>query len=214
MGQQGSISTDKNRMTDRNRDFYATLPLSVPRTNHPMLTRLGRYIFNLIGWRFEGVAPDISKAVLILAPHTSNWDFFIAVIAKFALDLKASYMMKQEAFFWPFKNWLIDIGGIPIDRTQPARIAAQVTKQYREQDGLWLVITPEGTRKKVHRYKTGFIRIAHSAEVPVIAVGLDYRRKAIIFSKVVQPSGNHEQDADHLYHFCRENFIGKNPENQ
>jgi 1-acyl-sn-glycerol-3-phosphate acyltransferase len=214
MGQQESINSDNNRMTDRNQAFYESIPAGVPRTNHPWLRRFGRYAFDQLGWRFEGDAPDIGKAVMILAPHTSNWDFFIAVIAKFALDLKASYMMKKEAFFWPFKNWLIGIGGIPVDRSQPTRIATQITKQYREQDRLWIVITPEGTRKKVHKYKTGFLRIAHAAEVPVIVVGLDYQRKAIVFSKVVQPSGDHEQDADQLYHHCRDKFTGKNPQNQ
>jgi 1-acyl-sn-glycerol-3-phosphate acyltransferase len=214
MGQQESFGTDKSSMTDRNQAFYASIPARVPRTNHPWLTRIGRYIFGLIGWRFEGIPPDIGKAVLILAPHTSNWDFFLAVIAKFALDLKASYIMKQEAFFWPFEKWLVGIGGIPIDRSQPTRIVTQVTKEYRDKDGLWLVITPEGTRKKVYKYKTGFLRIAHSAQVPVIVVGLDYQRKAFIFSKVAQPSGDHERDADELYHYCRDNFIGKNPLNQ
>lgn len=214
MGQQESLSTEKDRMMDCNEAFYASIPVSVPRTHHPRLTRIGRYLFNLLGWRFEGVPPDTAKAVLILAPHTSNWDFFLAVIAKFALDLKAFYIMKQEAFFWPFKKWLMGIGGIPIDRSQPTRIVSQVTKKYREQEGLWLVITPEGTRKKVHKYKTGFLRIAYSAQVPVIVVGLDYQRKAFIFSKVVQPSGDHERDADQLYHFCRENFVGRNPHNQ
>ncbi|MEX1031978.1 MAG: 1-acyl-sn-glycerol-3-phosphate acyltransferase [Cellvibrionaceae bacterium] len=201
-------------MADRNQAFYESIPRGMPRTCHPLLTRFGKFVLNLIGWRFLGVVPDIGKAVIILAPHTSNWDFFIACIAKFALDLKASYIMKQEAFFWPFKSWLMDIGGIPIDRRQPVRIVAQVAKRYREQNSLWLVITPEGTRKKVTKYKTGFVRIAHSAQVPIVVVGFDYQKKAIIFSKVVQPSGNHEQDADALYHYCREAFTGRHPEYQ
>lgn len=199
---------------DRNEAFYATIPPSVPRTDHPRLQRFGRYMLNLLGWRFMGNMPDVGKAVVILAPHTSNWDFFIACFVKFALDLKAAYIMKKEAFFWPFKNWLMGIGGIPIDRSQPTRIVAQVTKEYREQERLWLVITPEGTRKKVSRFKTGFIRIAHSARVPVVVVGLDYQKKAIIFSRVVQPSGKHDEDADQLYHYCRNTFSGKNPQYQ
>lgn len=158
--------------------------------------------------------PDVRKAVLILAPHTSNWDFFIACFAKFALDLKASYIMKEEAFFWPFKNWLMGIGGIPIDRSQPARIVNRVTREYREQDSIWLVITPEGTRKKVPKFKTGFVRIAHAAQVPIVVVGFDYKSKTVVFSRVVQASGNHEKDADALYHHCRDSFTGMNPQYQ
>lgn len=201
-------------MTADNGNFYSGIPAGVPRTNHPWLSRFGRWLFGVLGWRFEGAMPDLDKAVVIIAPHTSNWDFFIACIAKFALDLKASYLMKQEAFFWPFKNWLIGIGGIPIDRSQPTRIVSQVTRRFTEEEKLWLVITPEGTRKKVSHYKTGFARIAHSAQVPIIVVGFDYQKKTIAFSKIVEASGNHEQDAEALYHFCRETFTGRNPHHQ
>lgn len=201
-------------MQDINEDFYAHIPDGVPRTNHPWLKKLGRFVLNQLGWRFEGTVPNVRKAVLILAPHTSNWDFFIACFAKFALDLKASYIMKQEAFFWPFKNWLMEIGGIPIDRSQPSRIVSRVTREYREQDSIWLVITPEGTRKKVPKFKTGFVRIAHAAQVPIVVVGFDYKNKTVVFSRMVQPSGNHEQDADVLYHYCRDSFTGMNPQYQ
>jgi 1-acyl-sn-glycerol-3-phosphate acyltransferase len=205
---------DKKSMANRNNAFYAAIPENVPRTQHPLLRKTSRFMFNLLGWRFEGALPDIRKAVVIVAPHTSNWDFLIACLAKFALDLKASYIMKREAFFWPFKHWLMEIGGIPIDRSRPTRIIAQVSKQYRVQDSIWLVITPEGTRKKVSQYKTGFVRIAHAAQVPIVVVGFDYKKKAVVFSKVVQPSGNHEQDANALYHYCRDTFTGLNPQYQ
>ncbi|MGQ9425461.1 1-acyl-sn-glycerol-3-phosphate acyltransferase [Gilvimarinus sp. F26214L] len=201
-------------MADLNEEFYKQIPDTFPRTNHPWLSRWGKWVYSRLGWSFQGEVPELSKAVVILAPHTSNWDFFIALIAKFALNLKASYVMKQEAFFWPFKNWLIRIGGIPIDRTQPKRIVSRVTREFREKDSIWLVITPEGTRRKVDRYKTGFVRIAHAAGVPVIVVGLDFSRKAIVFSRVVSATGDHDADADALYHFCRDNFRGRNPQNQ
>lgn len=186
----------------------------MPRTNHRWLSPFSRWLFRALGWRFEGVIPDLPKAVVIIAPHTSNWDFFIACIAKFALDLQASYIMKREAFFWPFKNWLIGIGGIPVDRSQPKRVVSQVTERFASEEGLWLVITPEGTRKKVSHYKTGFARIAHAAQVPIVVVGFDYQKKVIHFAKVVEATGNHEQDAEALYHYCRETFVGRNPHYQ
>lgn len=178
------------------------------------MTYVFRWIYSAIGWRFLGEMPAANKAVLILVPHTSNWDFFIAVCAKFALRLRASYIMKQEAFFWPFKNLLISIGGIPIDRSQPALIVGRVSESLNQQRGNWLTITPEGTRKKVDRYKTGFVRIAHTAKVPIIVAGFDYQQKAIIFAKMVEATENYEADADALYRYCRETFVGRRPEYQ
>ena len=201
-------------MPDRNLEFYQNIPAQMPRTKRNFSTGFFRWLYSAMGWRFLGDMPAINKVVLILVPHTSNWDFFIAVVAKFSLRLRASYVMKQEAFFWPFKNWLISIGGIPIDRSQPTRVVNQVSQSFDKDEGNWLVITPEGTRKKVKKFKTGFVRIAHAAEVPIVVVGLNYQQKAIIFAKVVEPSGDHEKDADHLYHYCRETFVGRRPENQ
>ncbi len=201
-------------MTDRNFEFYQNIPPEVPRTSMGLLTRFFRWLYSAIGWRFLGDMPPINKAVVILVPHTSNWDFFIAVCAKFALALRASYIMKKEAFFWPFKNWLIDIGGIPVDRREPASIVNQVSNSLNGHLGNWLVITPEGTRKKVDRFKTGFLRIAYASKVPVIVVGFDYQQKAIIFSKVVEAGKDYEVEADALYRFCRETFVGCRPENQ
>lgn len=201
-------------MSDANAEFYQNIPDGVPRTYHPIFDPLFRWIFRIMGWSFEGDMPDIKKAIVILVPHTSNWDFFIACLAKFSLQLHASYVMKKEAFFWPFKNWLIRIGGIPIDRAHPVRTVSTVAKRIMEEEKIWVVITPEGTRKKVNKFKTGFIRIAHMAEVPVIVVGLDYHKKKIIFSKVVAATGDHDGDADALYQFCKTTFVGRRPEHQ
>jgi len=201
-------------MADRNQDFYLSIPREVPRTPDSVLARWFRWLFNRMGWQFAGDMPAIERAVMILVPHTSNWDFFIAVCAKFALNLRASYIMKQEAFFWPFKNWLIGIGGIPVDRSQPAVIVDKVTQSLAKKQSNWLVITPEGTRKKVTRYKTGFLRIAHTANVPVIVAGFDYQQKKIIFAKVFAASKNFEEDADAIHQYCRTTFKGKRPENQ
>ena len=201
-------------MADKNLAFYQQLPEQMPRMRMTVLVRCCRWLFSALGWRFVGDVPTLSKVVLILVPHTSNWDFFIAILAKSALPLRASYMMKREAFFWPFKNWLMDIGGIPIDRSHPKAVVSQAAASFEREEGNWLAITPEGTRKKVDRFKTGFLRIAVEADVPVLVVGLDYTQKAIIFSKVIQASDNFEQDADELYHFCRNTFVGKRPENQ
>lgn len=201
-------------MPDINADFYPTIPDEMPRMHSELASKFYRWVLHRIGWKFVGEIPKEKKAIVILAPHTSNIDFFIACFVKFALRLKASYIMKQEAFFWPFKRFLINIGGIPIDRKNPSKIVSQVKSELNRREKVWVVITPEGTRKKVSRYKTGFVRIAYAAQVPIIVVGFDYQKKAVIFSKVVTATGNHDKDADDLYHFCRNSFVAKHPENQ
>lgn len=201
-------------MADPNSNFYAAIPDGPPATKTVMGTKVARYLFRAFGWRFEGKIPDVKKAVVVIAPHTSNIDFLILVLAKYSLRIGASYMMKKEAFVWPLKKWFIGIGGIPIDRSQPTRIVSQVTKQIRDHDKMWFVITPEGTRKKVHKYKTGFARIAHAANVPIVLIGFNYKKKAIVFDQVRMPSGNHEQDAEELREYCRGNFVGRHPDNQ
>ncbi|MGI1678736.1 MAG: 1-acyl-sn-glycerol-3-phosphate acyltransferase [Cellvibrionaceae bacterium] len=201
-------------MPDINSDFYKNIPDEMPRMHSEPVAKFYRWVFNVIGWRFFGEIPKVKKAILIVAPHTSNIDFFIACFAKFALRLKASYIMKKEAFFWPFKNFLIGIGGIPIDRKNPTKIVSQVKAELNQKDKVWVVITPEGTRKKVEKYKTGFVRIAHAANVPIVVVGFDYQKKAVVFSKLVEATGNHDKDADELYHFCRDNFVARHPEKQ
>lgn len=201
-------------MSDPNQQFYVDIPDDMPRTNSVISSWLFRYVIRLIGWRFLGDVPREKKAVIILAPHTSNIDFFIACFVKFSLRLKASYIMKKEAFFWPFKPWLIWIGGIPIDRRQPMNVISEVAEKFQEQEKMWLVITPEGTRKKVDKFKTGFARMAHAAEVPIIVVGFDYQKKAVIFAKVMMPTGNYDDDAEVLHQFCRESFVARHPQYQ
>ncbi len=201
-------------MADKNNNFYQKIPDGMPMMNNTISAAICRKIFSWLGWSFEGRMPDITHAVLILAPHTSNWDFFIAMVAKAALKLKASYMMKKEAFFWPFKNLLMNIGGIPIDRTSAHSVVTSMAAEFKKQEKLWLVITPEGTRKKVGRFKTGFLRIAHAADVPILVVGLDFKRKAFVFDLLTETKGDFEADADRLYQYCCDNFVAKVPANQ
>ncbi len=147
-----------------------------------------------IGWRLEGTLPDAPKYVVIVAYHTSNWDFPILVALAFALRVKSFWMGKHTLFrrpFGPFFRWL---GGIPIDRNSPHNVVAQCIEHFEHNDSMVLTIAPEGTRKKVPFWKTGFYRIACGAKVPIVMAFVDYRRKVGGIAAVVTPTGDIEAD--------------------
>ena len=191
-----------------------TIPAGMPRRGNRRLRAFGSFMLRMQGWRLTGILPDERKLVVILAPHTSNWDFTIAASVWLALDLKVSYMMKKEAFIWPFKGFFMRIGGIPIDRSKPQNVIREAVKWFREHDDVWLGITPEGTRKKVNVWKTGFLRIAQEAGVPVLLVGIDAATRSIRIDKVMRPSGDHAVQAAEIREYMNSKFRGINPENQ
>ena len=191
-----------------------SIPEKMPRRGAGGLRALGQFLLRLQGWRLTGVLPNEPKLMVVLAPHTSNLDFTIAASVWMALDLKLSYLMKQEAFFWPMKGFFMNIGGIPIDRSRPQNIIRQAVKWFRDHDGVWLGITPEGTRKKVSHWKTGFLRIAHEADVPVLLVGIDAATKSICLDKVIKTTGDHAVQAEEIRQYMNEKFTGINPHYQ
>lgn len=191
-----------------------TIPEKMPRTGNNWLMKFGRFLLRLQGWKITGTLPNEPKVVVIFAPHTSNWDFTILASVWLGLDLKISYMMKKEAFFWPFSGFFKKIGGIPIDRTQSTDVVGQMVNWYRNHDECWLGITPEGTRSKVDYWKNGFMRIAHEASVPIMLVGIDATKNEIIVDKVVHTSGDHETQVEELRQYMNDKFIGINPKYQ
>ena len=166
----------------------------VPRTHGPLTAAFGRFMMRLSGWGFEGTVPNEPKAILLVAPHTSNWDFPVGVWVQFALRLKASFLAKHSLFWWPAGVFLRSIGGIAIDRSKAAGIAEDTTRAFRERDRLLLVIAPEGTRRKSKKWKSGFYRIAMAAEIPIVLIAFDYSRKVVRFGPLFRPTGDYEKD--------------------
>jgi 1-acyl-sn-glycerol-3-phosphate acyltransferase len=184
----------------------------VPRTHGPLAAALGRFMTGIRGWRFEGEIPNEPKMVLIVAPHTSNWDFLTGIWAKFALRLKAGFLGKHTLFWWPFGVFLRSIGGIAIDRAKPAGIAEDSTRAFLESDQLLLVVAPEGTRSWSKKWKSGFYRIAVAAEVPVLIIAFDYSRKVVRLGPLFRPTGDYEKDLPEIqshYHVG----MARRPEN-
>ena len=148
----------------------------------------------LLGWRFEGELPNVRKGVIIVAPHTSNWDWVVGIAGKLALGLDANWLGKHTIFRGPLGALMGWLGGIPVDRTSSHDVVAQCVTQFNARERMMLGLAPEGTRKAVTRWKTGFYHIARGADVPIVPVSFDWTRKAITIGPPLVPSG--DMDAD------------------
>jgi len=157
------------------------VPENIPRTNRRFIKWCSGHLLTLLGWQISGSFPNEKKLILAVAPHTSNWDFFIGVIVKLALDLKLNFLGKDAIFIWPFNIWLEAIGGIAIDRKSAHGVVGQMVDKFEQQETLVLAIAPEGTRSKVCEWKSGFLHIANKAKVLVLPIQIDYKTKQVIF---------------------------------
>jgi len=163
---------------------------SVPRRGNRLTRALGRSALAALGWRFDVALPDAAKFVIVVAPHTSAWDFVIGILATVALGLRASWIGKDTLFRWPFRGVMSWLGGIPVDRSTRQGVVDAMVERFRSRAHLVLGIAPEGTRGMAARWKTGFYHIARGAGVPVVPCYLDYARKVIGTGPPLQPSGD------------------------
>jgi 1-acyl-sn-glycerol-3-phosphate acyltransferase len=162
-------------------DVVLALPPSAPRMpRNRFIEWLGRSILRAFGWRMVGAFPDIPKAVVIAAPHSSNWDGLLGFGAKFGMGVKLSILGKDALIKIPLLGLILRWQGvIPVDRSAPHGVVGQAAQAIREADRMWYAIAPEGTRKLVERWKPGFWHIARNAGVPVIPAYFDYANKVI-----------------------------------
>ena len=156
-----------------------------PQTDSPRIRTVCRRILAAAGWSIEGKLPDRSKFVVIAAPHTSNWDFCVAMLVIGALGLQANWLAKHTLFRWPMGRVMRLLGGLPVERTQQHGVVGHAIKMFMSEEKLVLAITPEGTRRHVTRWKTGFYHIAVGAGVPVVPAYLDYTRQVVGFGDMV-----------------------------
>jgi len=151
---------------------------------------LGRLVLRLLGWRVNDPAPSEPKFVAIVAPHTSNWDFVVCVAAMFALDLRIQWFGKHTLFRWPLRWLLRALGGVPIRRDAARGIVAEIAETIRAEPRFILGLAPEGTRRHVDEWRTGFYRIAELAQVPIVPVTLDWGRREIGIGAPVYTAGD------------------------
>lgn len=165
----------------------------VPRRGHWLMAGLGRLILMLMGWRIVGRLPNVERAVLAVAPHTSNMDGLVGISAIQALRLQVRFLAKHTLFEGRLGKLMYWFGGIPVDRQSAQDVVDQTTRVMREK-AFWLGLAPEGTRKGVERWKTGFYRIAEEMQVPIVVIGFCYQRKQIRVVDALMPSGDMEKD--------------------
>ena len=185
---------------------------NTPRMGNALSRGIGAFILFVLGWKIKGQLADEKKAVLIGAPHTSNLDFFLAMGSMLSVGLRFSWMMKKEAFFFPFKGLLLKLGGVPIDRASRQDITKQMADWFGTQDIAWLGLTPEGTRSKVDSFKRGYLRIAYAAKVPVFLVAVDGKNKEVVLDRLWPLTGDIERDNSDIKAYYDKTFVGVNPE--
>lgn len=169
-----------------------------------MGSRIAKFIIKLLGWKIDSTMPGhIKKAVVIMAPHTSYYDFLYGWLAFIAYRVKGKFMIKKEIFFFPVGPILKAMGGIPVDRSNSRRAINSVKSAFEKRDELFLVVTPEGTRRLVKNWKKGFYYLAQSANVPIILGYLDYKQKAGGVGPTLYPSGDFDADMKIIEEFYR-----------
>ena len=178
-----------------------------------MLSRCAMWLLNILGWNVQTKLPGVRKYVVIAAPHTSNWDFPLGILTAWALNLEAHWLGKHSIFRWPFGWFFRALGGTPVIRDKGQNYILQMTELFNDKEKFVLALAPEGTRKKLDHWKTGFHYIARAANVPIAMGYLDFGRKQVGLETVLHPSDDIEADFRKLRAFY-EDKRGKIPENE
>lgn len=148
----------------------------------------------LAGWRFEGTIANEPKLVFIVAPHTSNWDFIVGVTAMFALGIRVTFLGKDALFRWPMAPVMRWLGGVAVFRDSPHNAVDQTVDYIRRTDRVALGLSPEGTRRKLPAWRTGFHFVAKGAGVPIVPVAFDYSTRTIRFFAMHTPADDVADD--------------------
>jgi len=182
-----------------------------PAPGRPSRTqRLAGWLLSCAGWRVEIAWPPTAHGVIIVYPHTSNWDFAVGFLARLAAGLPARWIGKDTLFRWPVAGLLRWMGGIPVNRSAPGGLLEQLAAEMRNSPCLWLALAPEGTRARTDHWKSGFYRLALRARVPVGLGFVDYRRKAVGVGPWLDLSGEVDQDLARMRAFYQDK-VGLHP---
>jgi 1-acyl-sn-glycerol-3-phosphate acyltransferase len=166
-----------------------------------LLSSIARLLLKIGGWTLVGDHPSVPKAVIIAAPHTSNWDGIWGLIAKVALRIDVHFFGKDTLFWFPLGILLRVMGGIPLDRANPGSSVDKAARGFRDADSYYFAMAPEGTRRHKRYWKTGFYRIALAAGVPVVLAFFDYEQRRLGIGATIELGGNPDEDLARIREF-------------
>ena len=180
--------------------------------HRPKLLKLfGKLVMKVTGWKTLGHFPKDERVILVVGPHTSNWDFMVAMSAVLSWDINIHWLDKHSLFKKGVRRILKSLGGIPVNRANPEELMNEIYAITAQYQGFIIGMAPEGTRKKVERLKTGFLRIATQTNSKIMLAGIDFSNKTIQLGDFFTPSGDIEKDLTSIKDYFS-NFSGKRPE--
>ena len=168
-------------------------------------------LYKRLGWKKTVTEQHPDKYIICLAPHTSNWDFFIGQLYMRAEGFHTNFLMKKDWFFWPLGPIFRRMGGIPVYRSKKTHMTEQLATMAKQMRRFALTITPEGTRRKNPDWRRGFYYIALGAEIPILLYGCDFEKKEIVCTRTFVPTGNVDEDMKEIKAYFRD-FKGKHPD--
>ncbi len=176
-----------------------------------MFSLFSAFVLKIWGWKVSAYPHEVPKLVMAVAPHTSSWDFPVGIFVRSAVKANAVFVAKHTLFVPPF-GWLLRMwGGIPVDRRQRGNFVAAVIDEFNKRDYFHVCIAPEGTRSKVHKFKSGFYHIAKGAGVPILLCTFDWGNMTVTFGELFQPTDDEAKDLEYIWNYYK-GVKGRNPE--
>lgn len=178
-----------------------------------IMRAISRLILRMFGWKLDEGLPSHQRYVLIGYPHTSNWDFVLGMLARWAMDMPLNWVAKESMFWGPLRPVFIAMGGVPLNREKTTGFIAKNIELFNQRENFVLGIMPEGTRSKTDHWKSGFYYIADGANVNIVLAYLDYKNKILGVGEVIEPSGDIDADFERIKAFYADKS-GRFPEKQ
>lgn len=174
------------------------------------MKRFSKFLLSLFGWTVSCTVPDYPKCIICVAPHTSNWDFILGELSYWSLGRKTGFLMKKSWFVFPLGYIFKALGGIPVNRKKSVSLTDTLIEEFKKASRMSMAISPEGTRKKVSEWKTGFIRIANGANVPIVLGAVDAVKKRVVIEETFVTTGDIQADMRAIKNYYRQ-FEGIRP---
>ena len=177
-----------------------------------MIKQIAKWLFEDVwGWRVVGPVPTIPKYLIVVAPHTSNWDFLIGVLfRKFTEGFDPKYVAKEDLFIWPIGFIFRALGGFPVEQSKKTNVVESLVNVYNTEEKFATTITPEGMRKYNGKWKTGFYHVAKNANIPIVRIAFDYGSMQVIFSEPYTVTKGVDETIDEFKRYYSQ-YTGKNP---